>query len=617
MLQKNKFMMIVVSSLLLIGIVLSLNNWVRDDLHKKNIENLTNLSNVFISNLIGEITKFSFLPNVVANDSMIIELLRNKDNFDLVTAVNFKLEAIANFSNASDVFLMDPEGNTVSASNWSSEKSFVGKNYAFRPYFIDALKGLNGQFFAVGVTTKLRGYFFSAPVYDQRLTSITDENSLEIIGVMVVKINMDSLEQTWQDYEADILIIDDFGVVFSSNKADWHYTQLNEFDQESTDQLTLIKKYPIELLKPVQFESTSATQLGHLINISDEEFNHNFLGLKNQVKQLGWEVYTMREYGLVSSIFWFRFLTLSTIGLLSILLINLLLTKRRNLLAHLEYRKLTEEKLLESNNQLEKRVTLRTKALTEANDELKIEISERERAEMELRQAQQELLHTARLATLGQLSAGLSHELNQPLAAITAYAENAISFLDNGQNEQTQTNIEYILGLCAKINQITDQLKSHARKSSDKIEKVNLHEAVNNALVLLSSMIKNQGIVIKVDINDSVHVEANQVRLEQVFVNLITNACHAMQEIPSPLLEISQRNIDDTILIHIKDNGKGINKTELQSIFDPFFSTKSETGLGLGLSISMGIINSIGGELSVESDPGSGACFTVELKQVK
>ena len=606
--------MAVVSSLLLIGIVLSLNNWVREDLHKKNVESLTNLSNVFISNLIGEITKFSFLPNVVANDSMIIELLRNKENFNLVNAVNFKLEAIANFSNASDIFLMDPEGTTVSASNWSSEKSFIGKNYSFRPYFIDALKGIDGQFFAVGVTTKVRGYFFSAPVYDQRLTSITNENSLDIIGVMVVKINMDSLEKTWQDYEADILIIDEFGVVFSSNKVDWHYTQLNDIDQESTDQLTLIKKYPIELLKPIQFRSSSVTERGDLINVSGEGFDHNFLGLKNQVKQLGWEVYAMRDYDQINSNFWFRFLTLSTIALLSILLVNLLLIKRKNLLAHLEYRKLTEQKLLESNTQLEKRVALRTKALTEANEDLKIEITERERAELELRQAQEELLHAARLATLGQLSAGLSHELSQPLAAITAYAENAISFLDHGQNEQTQTNIEYILGLCAKINQITDQLKSHARKSSEKIEKVNLLEAIDNSLVLLSSLISNQDIITKVDIENSIHVKANLVRLEQVFVNLITNACHAMQEVTNPTLEISQKIKEDSILIYVKDNGKGISETELQNIFDPFFSTKSKTGLGLGLSISKGIINSIGGELTVESKPGSGACFTILLK---
>ena len=204
--------------------------------------------------------------------------------------------------------------------------------------------------------------------------------------------------------------------------------------------------------------------------------------VSSDIPELNWRVYGMENSALLQRSIYLRMAVIVFFCGIFFALIYAIALRRKNLREQLEYRIKVEAQLIEARDKLEQRVEKRTKALTLANRELQLEIDERQKAEQELRQAQGELMHATRLATLGQLSAGITHELSQPLAAINSYAENAISFLENKNYRYATTNLTDILKVCERMAQITMHLKSFSRKTSDELEQVDLLESVNNAL---------------------------------------------------------------------------------------------------------------------------------------
>ena len=244
-----------------------------------------------------------------------------------------------------------------------------------------------------------------------------------------------------------------------------------------------------------------------------------------------------------------------------------------------------------------------------------------------IREAQEQLIHSGRLASLGEMAAGIGHELTQPLNAILLFARNTLKCL----NEPTlnkpllEENLQIIIDRVKKASFIIKSLKSFARKVVPDTYPVEINQILTNILTFLDTQLKLSDIEVELALDNNIPPTfGHDVRLEQVFLNIIQNAIQSMGNAQSPRLTIKTflaKNIapeslleKDYIVTVICDNGAGIHPDDLSKIFDPFFTTREVgLGMGLGLSIVDRIVRSFSGFIKVESSPGLGACFFVHL----
>ena len=267
----------------------------------------------------------------------------------------------------------------------------------------------------------------------------------------------------------------------------------------------------------------------------------------------------------------------------------------------------------EARAQLERRVQERTAELAAVNRRLAAEVTERTAAEGRLRATQADLVQAGKLAALGQMSAALSHEFNQPLGAARNYAENAVTLIERGRIDEARRNIDRILGLIGRMGDLSRHLRNFARKPNAQLSDVPLSEPVAAARELLGWRLRAQSVTLRVDL-PPLTVRAGPVRLQQVLVNILSNAIDAMEGCETRAIALTARAEGATAVLTIADTGPGIPAQLLTRIFDPFFSTKGVgKGLGLGLSISYNIVHDFGGTLAVANAPGGGAVFTLTL----
>jgi two-component system, NtrC family, C4-dicarboxylate transport sensor histidine kinase DctB len=330
----------------------------------------------------------------------------------------------------------------------------------------------------------------------------------------------------------------------------------------------------------------------------------------------GWQVHILSDINDLKTRVWLVNILIS-LGATIIYIVILLFIQRKHRLAEL-YRIEQQSKLAlrEANEMLESRVLDRTVQLTEANELLQKEILDRKQTEVKLMRTRKELIHAAKLAVLGQMSAGINHELNQPLAAIRSYTDNGKQFLEKGRMAEAMWNLEQIGELTERMAQIGVQLKLFSKKSSGQIVVVPLHGVIDGALEILNPSLKKAGIVTNIKVTPvNLEVRANHVLLQQVLVNLLSNAMQAMegQKHKSITIECVSDN-SGKVVIAVEDNGPGIADDHLHDIFEPFFTTKkSGQGLGLGLTISDRIVRDFGGKIRlVRSRDGARFEFTLE-----
>ncbi|WP_233192698.1 sensor histidine kinase [Acidimangrovimonas sediminis] len=263
---------------------------------------------------------------------------------------------------------------------------------------------------------------------------------------------------------------------------------------------------------------------------------------------------------------------------------------------------------------LEARVAERTAELSTAVARLQTEVEERMEAEAALKKAQQDLVQAGKLSALGQMSAGLSHELNQPLMAIRSFAENASAFIGRGRPEAAAENLHRISDLARRMGRIIRNLRAFARSEVEGVADVDLTAVVAAILELTEARIAEAGVTLDHAPPGPVMVRGGEVRLQQVVLNLVSNALDAMEGMEAPRLTLRILPAGDRVRLIVRDSGPGI--AEPEKIFDPFYSTKEvghSEGMGLGLSISYGIVQGFGGALSGRNLPGGGAEFTVDL----
>lgn len=239
----------------------------------------------------------------------------------------------------------------------------------------------------------------------------------------------------------------------------------------------------------------------------------------------------------------------------------------------------------------------------------------REALEVELKHRTDELLQATKLATIGQMSTGLVHEINQPLAAIGAFAGNALRFMELGRLDRLGQNLSEIAGQVERLGEITRRLKGFARRPDSELGPVALVPVIERVLGMVGPRLREQGVLVDFNASgQSVWVRAEQIRLEQVLLNLLNNALDAMQKCEIQALSVRMATGLVQTRLTVADTGPGIPADVLANLFEPFTTTKpAGEGLGLGLSISAAIVRDFGGTLSAENRPEGGAAFTLAL----
>ena len=520
------------------------------------------------------IERYRALPAVLALDSEMISALKGPLDAATQDLLNRKLERINGAAQSSTLELMDRTGLAVAASNWKLPSSYVGHNYAFRPYFRQTLSQGTGRFYAVGVTTGVPGYFLSSAVLDEHE---------QFLGAMVVKLEFPELEREWAQGNDLLLVSDARGIVFIANQPGWRYRNLRPLSASDLAELTATRQYDKKQLQSLETQTLQRfDENSHLMRVNGPDGNARYLWESLPLKGEGWTLHLLRKpqfafedqrnAGLAAAGSW-----------LALVFLVLFLTQRWRL-ARMRQR---------SREELEQLVEERTQAL---------------------RTAQDGLVQSAKLAALGQMSAALAHEINQPLTAQRMQLATLRLLLDHGRVEDAYKALTPLDDMLTRMAALTGHLKTFARKSPSGLrERLDLASVVDQALQLLDARLRDEGIGTVLDLTRPAWVRGDAIRLEQVLINLLRNALDAMANKPRKRLEIRLHADEQLWQLTVSDSGGGIAEEHLNSVFDPFFTTKPVgDGLGLGLAVSYAIVHELGGRLCV-ANRGDGAVFTLTL----
>lgn len=554
-----------------------------------------------VENLRGELAKYAFQPRLLSNSAILTDALAPGASHTARQRANDELARTNTITGASDTYLMGSDGLTIAASNWALEKTFIGRNFSFRPYFQEAMQGRLGRFFALGTTSGERGYYFSYPVHARDT----------IAGVVVVKMDVASLEAGWRSQGAEILVVDEEGIIFLSSRPEWRLRALEPLSPAERDRLRTSRRYAdasLDALDITRRRSSDIVEIATAAPLPGPP--GSYLWQSSEMADAKWRVVILADASGVANDVRVALLVAGFM-LVSLFLASLNLYQRR--------RRLNDRLVMQeaAKAELETKVIERTEDLSEAVAKLRSEVSERQRTEAHLRRTQEELIQSSKLSALGRLSAGLSHELNQPLTAIRSYAENGRAFLQRNETQRTLVNLGSIVEMSERMARIIRNLRSYARDEVPESRPVNLMGPIRNALSLLDTELRKQRVAVELDAtNDGPIVMGGDVRLQQVFVNLVSNAIDAMTDMPARHLRISVRSTHRDVVIAISDSGRGIAPENLNRLFDPFFTTKEiGRGTGLGLSITYGIVKQFGGDIEAADNPEGGAIFTVTLQR--
>lgn len=548
---------------------------------------------LYVAHLAGQLDEFAFLPALLADDHRLRALLQSPQDTVLQDQVNRYLAHVNTIAGSLDVYLMDTRGITLAASNWQQELTFVGRNFAFRPYFIEAMQGGAGRYYALGTTSGRRGFYFSYPV----------GAGASPLGVVVVKIDIDTLENAWRSQDSELVATDPDGVIFISTRPQWRYRTLQPLRAEAIERIRASRRYPDAGLTAVFGLRQKALASGAQILEGVGPDDAAYISLATDMPEAGWRVQLLMSQKVVNPQVWqTRLFAMTLLLLLATAGWLFAQRSRRRRERELEKRQVMQEAL----DELEGRVSRRTLDLTEANRLLRQEVEQHH-------QTQDKLIQAAKLAALGQMSAGINHELNQPLAAMRTYADNARTYLARENLGQAAWNLQQISELTGRMAQISGQLKVFSRKTSGQRIRVSLRASLEGAQRILHSRIEQAGAELVTDLPpQDLFLAADMVQLEQVLVNLVGNACDVLVNQPRRRIEVSARVRGSDVVLQVHDSGPGIPQQNVEKIFDPFFTT-TENGLGLGLSISHTIAQRLGGSLTAGNAATGGAVFTLTL----
>jgi two-component system C4-dicarboxylate transport sensor histidine kinase DctB len=589
------------------------------------IEQLRHTASVRITRTVGTLRttleRYESLPYLVSTHPFVQDALAHPSE-TATSRANRYLEDVAGHTGAAVAYVIDPTGHCIAASNWREPQSFVGSEYRFRPYFIDAIRGGTGHFFGIGTRSHEPGYYLSQAV----------EHDGQRLGVMVVKLGLEGFP--FGDTGEPLIVADTHGVIFLSSVPNWKYHTVRPLPLADKHAIRGSQQYADHPLTPLPMTQVrSLSDDVKLVRVGDGERAPIYLLTTRQLGERDWQLMMLTPLDDANAT---ARIAAIAVGFAFVSLYSLVFywRLRRARVREIES---SRQLLQAAYAELNQRVEARTADLSAANAKLTTEVAERSRAEAELRAAQDELVQATKLAALGQMAAGITHELNQPLSALRTFSDNTRVLLERGEQAAAFENLAAIGSLTERMGRITNQLKLFVGKPRRHGACTSIAAALRNVLEMLHARLARIEVEVRLLRPDgtprpfafergaaqsatsraTLSVRCDDLRVEQVLINLIGNAIDAVAHCATPRIAIEIDAQPDAVSISICDNGAGIAAEVLPRLFEPFFTTKEVGhGLGLGLAISSSIARDACGTLVARSPAhadGTGACFMLTL----
>lgn len=535
---------------------------------------------LYETSLDAAVERFRYLPEFMALTEPVRALLDSPSDEARAVEANAHLRRITQSAGADVLFVMNAEGLTLASSNAGEPGSFMGQNYAFRPYFRNAIETGAGRYYAVGATTGKPGYFLASRI----------DGPHGPRGVVVVKVDLAPLAAEWRRTAEKVALVDQEGVVFLATDPAWLYRPLVALTGATLKYLDETRKYgsPPQIGRPL----TRGTFLRGGLALTELEQepgrSETLFELAFPLPGHSWKLLFFAPITRANEFASLAATSVLVLGLVAFL-ITIVMRQRR---AHARARE-------RAHAELEQRVEERTLAL---------------------RQAQEGLVQSAKLAGLGQGLAGIAHEMAQPLVALRMSLASLSHFVRSGDQTKALGSADGMVAILRRVENLASDLRNFARPDSETPRRVSLQDIIHGAISLIEHRLKTPEVTLERHFpSDPVMVEVRPNRLEQVIVNLLSNALDSCEE--AHRLVPRKRRVTLHLAVErgcavllVQDEGTGLGETPPERVFEPFFSTKATgRGLGLGLSISRGIMAEHGGTLQLDPAPEGGAVARISL----
>ena len=548
--------------IVLAGITLWLTNTVLTNRFTQTTQNRAELRlALYGGNVLSELQRNSIVPQLLARDPELIGALNSSD-FSRSTQ---RLMSFVEEIGAASLMLLDRQGRTVA----STDRNNLGKIHAHQEYYQEALSSNKTVFSVANKTSGEAGFFYSRQVEFQN----------NAIGVVLVEVDLQKFQRAWAGISEAVLVLGSAGKIILATEPKW---------RGLTETTALRRQPPQNAIERAMRLTSDWTSLPADAYLQGEAV----MRIEGQIPFRGWKIISFTTYASVRE-------KVNGILALEIMVFALLfvgvfyLSNRRTALRLMFFQRESE-------------------ILRDLNTRLQREISEREKMQKTLEVAEQSLAQSSKLAALGEMSAAVSHELNQPLAAMKTYLAGAALLIRRNRTDEALAAFDRIDGLIERMGAITRQLKSYARKGDARSQPLDMSDALISALSMMEPQLKHSNVRIRQILPDqSVLVIGDRMRIEQVLVNLLRNALDALKSVSDPEIEVILSK-GETATLTVRDNGPGINDLDL--LFEPFHTTKEPgDGVGLGLAISSGIVADFGGRITARNASDGGAVFEVTL----
>lgn len=503
---------------------------------------------ILAAGLESELDKFSLVPLVLARDPEVRSLMAGDSAQQ--NGLNQRLEQLAAQTGAAVIYLMNRDGLTLAASNWNQSDSFVGSTYRFRRYFADASASGVATEFALGTVSRRPGLYIARRV----------DGHSGPVGVVAIKVEFNALEASWAKATSGVYVTDPDGVILVTSNPAWRFSTIAPSAPGTRDPAQDLRQFGKAMLPRLNPRVNSASTLTPMLIES-----------RRPVAPLDWRLHLLSDTSTSLA-------AAKANGRLLFLLL-LVLAAALAALAIVGIRR---------------RETRAAALIAERTGRLR-----------------EQLQQANRLATLGQITAGVGHEIRQPVAAIRILAETGERLVKRGTYGEVAANFAQITALTDRIGTITDELRRFSRRGQREPCEVPLRQVVDGALLLLRDRVAHLGIdlVLPPGATLDLIVRGEHVALEQVLVNLLQNAFDATGQTGSVAIDIAESG--KFRKLSVTDSGSGLTADQRASLFQPFVTTKPD-GLGLGLVISQDIMRGLGGDL-IEEPVANGTCFTMVI----
>ena len=516
---------------------------------------------LYSGNMVSELQRNSIVPRLLASDAELIGALNSND----YQRTSQRLLSFVDEIGAAAILLLDSDGLVVAAT----DRNRLGETQRNLPHFREAARASQTVFTTHKHDTDVYDFAYSRKILSNN----------KPLGVIVVEVDLRKFQSAWAGISDAVIVAAAGGQILLATENSW----VGLPEQEAL----ALRSAPSAIDRAIQ-----ATQDWTVLSADAYMQGKAVMRQELRVPFRGWNMVLFTTYGGIRQ-------RVNAVLALEIMGFSIFLA--------LAFYQLSRQTLTRALFFQQESVDLR-----QLNIHLQREISERKKVEKNLEVAEQTLAQSSKLAALGEMSAAVSHELNQPLAAMKTYLAGAKLLLQRKRLEEALSSFQRIDDLIGRMSAITRQLKSYARKGGEELVPVDVRMAVNGALEIMEPQLKSRQISLSKTMPSApVMILGDQLRLEQVVVNLLRNALDAISAVPTPEIELLLLG-GETASLTVRDNGEGIS--DLDDLFEPFFTTKKPgDGVGLGLAISSGIITDLGGRLVARNSETTGAVFEVTL----